>query len=250
MSRVNVGNIAVDVVDKHLAVNRIASLVESRKGGKVFTPNVDHVVMANQDKRFAEAYSRADVCLADGMPIVWASRFLGNRLPERVAGSDVITPLLAVAAQFGYRVYFLGASDDVARLAAEKMKESYPSLNIVGTYSPMVSKAVTDEEVSDIMSVVKKDSPELVIVAFGAPKQELFIDKALHYYSGAVMLGLGASLDFLAGNVKRAPVWMRNSGMEWLWRLGQEPTRLWKRYLRGFQFPLIVANQLLTKADS
>lgn len=227
--RLTIGRVPVDVVTFQQAIDRIEALVDARQGGSVFTPNVDHVVNVDDDPAFAAAYQRASLCLADGMPLVWASRVLGRPLPERVAGSDLLEPTLRLAARRSYRVFFLGAGPGVAEKAAKVATERFGT-TIVGTDAPMVRLGDT-ARVDAIAAQLSAAKPDLVMMAFGAPKQELLIDAIAERVKPAVMLGIGASLDFLAGTVKRAPAVMRNTGFEWLYRLGQEPTRLWRRYL-------------------
>ena len=242
MPRLNLGKISIDALTQAQAIHEIDKLVFA--GGAVFTANTDHVMQAETNEQFAAAYSRSKLTLADGQPLVWASHLLGTTLPERVAGSDLLMPLLKLASERGLRVFLLGSQTHILRRAIVKAEDKFPDLLIVGHLSPTVSSDVRDWEVSDIMGEVARHNPDIVIVALGAPKQELFIDKALQYCPTAVMLGLGASLDFLAGEVSRAPYWMRSVGLEWLFRLVQEPRRLWKRYLRDLRFPLVVIRQL------
>ncbi|HEY4014162.1 MAG TPA: WecB/TagA/CpsF family glycosyltransferase [Polyangiaceae bacterium] len=192
-----------------------------------------------------EAYERADLSLADGMPIVWASRLLRAPVPEKVSGSDLVTPLLERAAGRGWRVYFLGGNDGVADVARQKVTATFPRLQIVGTLSPRVDLSQPPESRAPIVQAVKAAAPDLVLVAFGAPKQELFIAEVVEALRPAVLLGIGASLDFLAGSVPRAPVWMSKHGLEWAYRLAREPRRLWKRYLlRDPKFAVILLRSL------
>lgn len=242
MSRLQLLNIQVDTLSKEQALQAVSNLIASGKGGTVFTPNVDHVILAEENEQFAEAYDRATISLADGMPIVWASRILGPRIAERVAGSDFLFPLLRMASEKKYNVFWLGSQPETLERAHRKALGMFPGIRVT-RMSPIVSSSVTDDEVETIMKHVKRCEPDIIIVALGAPKQEIFIDKATHYCPSAVMIGLGASLDFLAGDVKRAPKWMQKIGMEWFWRLCREPKRLWKRYLRDFKFPILVWQQ-------
>ena len=244
MSRLQLRNIQVDTFDRNEALRAVKHMLFSGKGGTVFTPNVDHVMLAEDNIRFADAYARATITLADGMPIVWASRLLGPRIKERVAGSDFLFPLLQMAAEKGYDVFWLGSHPETLERAQRNAGKMFPGIRIT-RMSPDVSSDVTDEEVESIMKIVRRCNPHIIIVALGAPKQEIFIDKAIQYCPKAVMLGLGASLDFLAGDVKRAPKWMQVIGMEWFWRLCREPRRLWKRYLRDFKFPVLLFQQYL-----
>lgn len=227
--RLTIGRVPIDVVTFQQAMERIEALVDAKQGGSVFTPNVDHVVNVDTDDVFAAAYQRASLSVADGMPLVWASKVLGQPLPERVAGSDLLEPTLQLAAKRGWRVFFLGAAPGVAEKAAIVAKERFGT-NVVGTDSPFV-KLDDTAQIDRIARQLADSKAEIVMMAFGAPKQELLIDRIADRVKPAVMLGIGASLDFLAGTVKRAPAIMRSTGFEWLYRLSQEPGRLWRRYL-------------------
>jgi exopolysaccharide biosynthesis WecB/TagA/CpsF family protein len=175
-------------------------------------------------------FAEADMVLCDGTPLVWASRFLGNRLPERVAGADLVPLLLQVAAEKSYRVFFLGAKPDVAEQAVSKIRQEHPSLVIAGHYSPPF-KPLTETDNDEIKRRIREARPDLLFVAFGCPKAEKWI--AAHYrdLGVPVVAGIGATIDFLAGRVRRAPHWMQLAGLEWIFRLAQEPRRLWRRYV-------------------
>jgi N-acetylglucosaminyldiphosphoundecaprenol N-acetyl-beta-D-mannosaminyltransferase len=238
--RVQIGGLPVDRLTFAQVLDAIEDLIRSRQGGAVFTPNVDHVVLAEDDLEFRQVYSAARLSLADGMPLVWGSRLLGRRIPEKVSGSDLIWPLMERAAARGFRVYLLGAGPGVADKAAEVLR-SQVGVNVVGVDAPSIADPRSATERAPVMERIRRASPDLVLVAFGAPKQELFIHAARSELGPAVALGIGASLDFIAGTVQRAPRWMSDHGLEWLYRLIQEPRRLWRRYLvRDPKFALIL----------
>lgn len=227
--RLLVGKVPVDVVSFSQALSAVEALVLAKQGGFVFTPNIDHVVTAEDNPAFAAAYARTSLSLADGMPIVWASRLLGTPLPERVAGSDLVAPLLELAGQRNWRVAFFGAGPGVADKAAAIAREKW-STNVISTDAPMVN--LNDSaQIDAIAAALAAQKPDLVLFALGAPKQELLMAAISERVKPAVLLGIGASLDFIAGTVKRAPALMRKTGFEWLYRLVQEPRRLWRRYL-------------------
>ncbi len=245
--RIRVGPVPVDSLTLVEALDAVTELVERRKGGTVFTPNVDHVVMAAEDNRFRSVYADVDLALADGMPVVWASRALGPPLPERVAGSDLVPPLMQRAAEKGWRVYLLGGGRGVARRAASRLRVSHPQITIVGTASPRIDMTQPEAARRHIVKAVRKASPDLVLVGFGAPKQELWIHEVASALAPAVLLGVGASIDFLAGTARRAPRWMSRVGLEWLYRLVKEPRRLWRRYLlRDPKFVRLVLTEFLS----
>jgi N-acetylglucosaminyldiphosphoundecaprenol N-acetyl-beta-D-mannosaminyltransferase len=227
---VKIGPIVVDSVTFDGALGAIAELVDRRNGGAVFTPNVDHVVKAESNAEFRAAYSRADLRLADGMPILWAAKILGSPLPEKVSGSDLIMPLAQFAARREWRVYLLGGGHGVAEQAADKFSREL-GLNVVGTDSPVVDLEGNAERPDEMIDKLLAAKPDLVLVALGAPKQELWIDRFGDRIKPAVAMGVGGSLDFVVGRVTRAPAWMSRAGLEWLFRLWQEPRRMWRRYL-------------------
>jgi N-acetylglucosaminyldiphosphoundecaprenol N-acetyl-beta-D-mannosaminyltransferase len=226
--RLRLGHLCLDLLTFAEAIDEIERLVKEGQGGAVFTPNVDHVVKAERDANLRQAYQAAGLCLADGKPLVWASRLLGWPLPEKVSGADLIVPLAERAAARGWRIYLLGAGPGVAEKAATLFHQSY-GIDVVGTDAPIV--AADGTPTNDVVERIRAARPHLVLVALGAPKQELFIHRASVDLRPAVALGIGAALDFFTGTVKRAPQWMSEAGMEWLYRLGQEPRRLWRRYL-------------------
>ncbi len=227
--RLKIGKVPVDVVTFSQALSAVEALVVAKKGGFVFTPNIDHVVTADDNPDFAAAYERAALSLADGMPIVWGSWLMATPLPERVAGSDLVGPLLKLAGQRNWRVAFFGAGPGVAEKAAAIAREKW-STNVVSTDAPMVDLK-DGAQIDAIAASLAAQKPDLILFALGAPKQELLMARIAERVSPAVLLGIGASLDFIAGTLKRAPAIMRKTGFEWLYRLAQEPGRLWRRYL-------------------
>jgi len=241
--KIRVGKLDMDPVTLEEALARIDDLVAARRGGAVFTPNVDHVVKADCSSTFSAAYSRADLRLADGMPIVWASRFLGTPLPAKVSGSDLVGPLMERAAQRQWRVFFFGGQPGVAETAARELSDAY-GVEIVGTDSPVVRQDGRMTDPHATLSGLNSARPDLVLVALGAPKQELWIDRFRDSIAPAVAIGVGASLDFVAGRSRRAPSWLSRAGLEWFYRLIHEPRRLWRRYLvEDPRFLMIVVRQ-------
>jgi N-acetylglucosaminyldiphosphoundecaprenol N-acetyl-beta-D-mannosaminyltransferase len=233
-----IGQLWVDAVTCEEALGRIEHLVDRRAGGAVFTPNVDHVVLADSNRALQAAYSQASLTIADGTPLVWLSHLLGAPLPERVAGSDLFMPLMELAAHRRWRVYLLGGAPTVAEQAAAILR-SRLGVNVVGWSSPEIAVDGSDV-IGDSIEPVRRARADLVVVALGNPKQEFWASRAMTTIRPAVALGFGAVLDFLVGRQKRAPRWIARAGFEWLYRLSQEPARLWKRYLvRDTRFVLI-----------
>ena len=243
------GRLWVDAVTFEGALDAIDAMIDGGRGGAVFTPNVDHVVNAETDDALVDAYGICTLSVADGMPLVWASRLLRDPLPAKISGSDLALPLAARAASKGRRVYLIGGAGDVAVQAAEVLRKSH-GVNVVGTDSPMLGLTGGPAEDAAVEKI-KAARPDLVLVAFGAPKQERFIQRAWPKVPAAVWLGIGGTFDFIAGRVRRAPPWMQRWGLEWSYRLAQEPRRLWRRYLiNDPKFAIILARMLATsRAD-
>jgi N-acetylglucosaminyldiphosphoundecaprenol N-acetyl-beta-D-mannosaminyltransferase len=169
---------------------------------------------------------------------------LGIRLPEKISGADLILPLMERAAQRNWRVYLMGAGDGVAELAAAELKKRYGT-HVVGCDAPRVSVDPAAPENLAPLAKIKAANPDILLVALGAPKQEVWMHRCLPQYAPAVALGIGAGLDFIAGTVKRAPQWVSSAGLEWAYRLSREPRRLWRRYLvNDPKFLLILARTL------
>ncbi len=226
------------------SIAHIDAMIASRRPHYVVTANVDFLVQAHADVELRRILLEADLVLCDGTPLVWASRWLGNPLPERVAGSDLAPALIQSAAEKGHRLFFLGAASGVAAEAEAKLKAQYPALQIVGTYSPPFSQLL-DMDHEEISRRIRAARPDILLVSFGCPKQEKWI--AMHHRALGVpvAIGVGATLDFLAGRMKRAPGLMRRTGTEWLYRLWQEPGRLYRRYATDlFHFLPALTRQL------
>lgn len=243
--QVRFGHVWIDVLTLQGALEEIAALVEMGAGGCVFTPNVDHVVVAEEDRLFRDAYQRANLALADGQPIVWTSRLLGARLPARVSGSDLVWPLMELAAKRAWRVFLVGGAPGVAEAAAERLDREL-GVRIAGIDASVVPLTVDAGAPDPVAARIASSRPHLVLVALGCPKQERWIHRNLDRIQPAVALGIGASLDFVTGRVRRAPGWVSRAGLEWLYRLGQEPRRLAGRYLlRDPKFLLVLLRTAL-----
>jgi N-acetylglucosaminyldiphosphoundecaprenol N-acetyl-beta-D-mannosaminyltransferase len=242
--RVTLFGFQLDAIDMNEAVRQIYEWVGTPASlcRFVVTPNVDHAVLFQENAALRAAYANASLVLADGMPVVAAARILGRAIPGRVAGSDLAPALVASAAEHGsLRVYLLGAAPGVAERAAENIHCRWPSVDVVGTYSPPLGFEKDEQENAQILSKIAAARPDILLVGLGAPKQELWVNAHREQIEAAVTLCIGATIDFLAGEKKRAPVWMRRGGLEWLHRIASEPRRLVKRYARdAWIFPRLV----------
>ncbi len=210
----------------------ILSRLGEGQGGWVVTPNIDILQRMARSPPLCRFLMQANLLVADGMPIVWASRVLGTPLPERVAGSSLVSTLSAGAAREGRSIYLLGGDPGTAELAAQELIRRDPALRVAGTDCPPFGFDKDPGAIDEIAQRVQAASPDIVYVALGCPKQENLIKQIRPSAPRAWFLGVGISFSYLCGDVKRAPSWMRRSGLEWCFRLAQEPGRLARRYLR------------------
>jgi N-acetylglucosaminyldiphosphoundecaprenol N-acetyl-beta-D-mannosaminyltransferase len=218
-------------VTEERAIRFILDELDAGRGGWVVTHNLDHLRRRLRDPSFAEICADATLIVADGMPLVWASRLQHTPVPERVAGSNLTVSLSAAAAAHGRSVYLLGGAPGSAKVAAASLKARHPKLLVAGTYCPPMGFEDNPEEMQRLRALLVAATPDIVLVALGSPKQERLIRELRTDLPGTWWLGVGISLSFVSGQIRRAPPWMQRSGLEWVHRLAQEPQRLGKRYL-------------------
>lgn len=212
-------------------VELIDEQVAMRRPGFIVTPNVDHICRFHRDAAFRAAYENARLVLCDGMPIVWVSKLLARPLRQKLSGSDLIYWLSGHAAERGYSVYFFGARDGIAAETADRLKQRFPALKVAGTQSPVFGFHSDPDTNAEATKLIRDSKADIVFIALGSPKQEIWMNENVDACGAPVMIGVGAAFDFVSGRVKRAPEWMQRTGMEWIWRLCLEPRRLWRRYL-------------------
>jgi N-acetylglucosaminyldiphosphoundecaprenol N-acetyl-beta-D-mannosaminyltransferase len=232
---VPVWGIRLDPLSSDEAVAAIGALIEAREPSYLVSVNLNYAMLTHRDPRLRAVNDGAALALADGMPLLWAARWRGTPLPERVAGSDLIFALAALAAERGYGVFLLGGAPGVADAAAANLRARYPGLRVVGTASPPF-RELTAAELDELIATIRAARPDLLIAAFGQPKGELWIAEHHRALGVPFCAQLGAALDFAAGRVHRAPKLLRRTGLEWAFRLAQEPRRLGGRYLSNFLF--------------
>lgn len=230
--RVNVDGLAFDDVTMDEATDRIVELAKLRDRPRyVCTGNLDHLAIAEADPEFRRAYEEADLVVADGAPVVWLARLAGTPLRERVAGSDLFWTLGRASAERDVTLFFLGGMEGAAEKARDELDRRYPGVKVVGMYCPPFATFATDEEQARIVEKVQAAKPDILLVAFGAPKQEKWIAKMRDRLGVPVSIGVGGSFEMASGMLKRAPVWMQKVGLEWAYRFAQQPRRLFDRYV-------------------
>lgn len=244
MDKVQLLGVMVHPVTLEEAVERIEKWVWEGSGGcrYVVTPNLDHAVLLKERGDLREAYRDAALVIADGMPMVWASRLTGIALKERVAGSDLVPALLDRPARTRkLRVFLLGAAPGVADRAAENIHRRYPNVHVTGTYAPELGFEQRTHENAEIVQRINEAEPDLLVVGLGAPKQELWIHKNAPNLQARAAICAGATIDFMAGHRQRAPRWMQRTGTEWLYRALSEPRRLIPRYAKdAYHLPALL----------
>jgi N-acetylglucosaminyldiphosphoundecaprenol N-acetyl-beta-D-mannosaminyltransferase len=203
------------------------AFIASQRPHYIAVVNVAKLMKMRHDKALRQSILTADIVGADGVPVVWASRLLGSPLPGRVNGTDLMLKLLEKSDQKGYRIFFFGAQAEVLDRVLHVVRTTYPGVQIAGAQHGYF----TEEEESDIVRRIQTSQADILFIAFGTPKKELWVQKYLQEMGVSVVHGVGGSFDVLAGALPRAPLWMQRSGLEWLFRLWQEPRRLWQRYL-------------------
>jgi N-acetylglucosaminyldiphosphoundecaprenol N-acetyl-beta-D-mannosaminyltransferase len=217
----------------NLALDKLEQFIRQRTPRHICLSNAYTVALAKTDPELRSLLIRADLVLPDGMSIVWGSRWIGVRLPERVAGPDVMAGLCARAEKQGYSLYLLGSSPENLNLLRSELLRRWPGLKIAGVHSPSMCESFSAEENRDIIKRIRECAPDILFVGMSCPKQEKWISKHLENLKVPVSLGVGAAFNFLSGSVPRAPEYLQRIGLEWFYRLYREPRRLWKRYLLG-----------------
>lgn len=245
--------IDIDAFDRNGAVTELLGWIANadRTCRYVVTPNVDHVVKLQTNVAFRAAYEGASLVLADGKPVVWASRLLGRGLPGTVPGSDLVPDLFeAVSGTEGktLSVFLLGAAPGVGERARARILARWRNIEVVGVYSPPFGFETDQEESARILAMVNSSAADVLVFGVGAPKQEIWIHRHASAMKVKATLCVGATIDFLAEEKKRAPEWVQSIGFEWMYRLLSEPRRLWKRYFHDLMvFPGLVVKEYFRK---
>lgn len=238
-AKVNVLGIPVDSISMESAVAKIEAFIQEASPHLIATANAEMVMLAQQDNELMDILQHASLVVPDGAGVVWAARYQGNEVRERVAGFDLTQRLLAEAAIKGYRVYFFGAGPGIAEQAKQTAEACYPGIHIVKTRDGYFTEADEAEIIEDIVSM----QPHILLAALGVPKQEKWLMRNLNKLQVPVAIGVGGTLDVMAGTVKRAPLWMQQANLEWLYRLLKQP----QRAIRMLALPRFVLKVIMDK---
>lgn len=223
-------NTYVNNVNMEETISAIEDMIRMGKKSYIVAINVDVVMKIEKDAYLKKITDEADMVLVDGKPLVWISKLHRVPIKTKISGSDLVPELCRIAADKGYTVFILGGKEGIAEQAYKRLKKQYPKIRITGTYAPPFGFEKDETELRKINEIISRAKPDLLITCFGCPKQEKFIYENIDKYDAKVSVCAGATVDFVAGNIKRAPAWMSDHGFEWLYRFFQEPKRLFKRY--------------------
>lgn len=244
MEPVTLAHVPVHPVDMRGALDRVDEFIRAGEPHYNIAINAAKVVEYQEDPALREAIRDAHLLTADGQAVVWAAWLLGHHLPARVAGADLMESLLAHAAERGYSVYLLGARDEIVQACVERARREHPELRVAGFRNGYFRP---DDE-PGIVNAIRAAKPDILFLGFGTPAKEYFMHRRHRELGVPFVMGVGGTFDVYAGLVRRAPGWMQKTGLEWAFRLAQEPRRMWKRYLVGnSRFMWLVAKELLRR---
>jgi N-acetylglucosaminyldiphosphoundecaprenol N-acetyl-beta-D-mannosaminyltransferase len=229
--KVSLMGVRIDRVTERQVIARVIANIRDGRGGWIVTPNVDHLRIISKRPDLLAMLSEASLMVADGMPLVWASRLRGTPLPERVTGAGLILSLTAAASKAGASIFLLGGNPGDGEAAAAVLKRLNPALKVAGILCPPLGFHDDPLQMTEIGNALHSAKPDIVYSCFGFPKEQLVIHALRHHLPSAWFLGLGGSFAMVSGRTPRAPRWMQRIGMEWFWRLGLEPRRLFHRYI-------------------
>jgi N-acetylglucosaminyldiphosphoundecaprenol N-acetyl-beta-D-mannosaminyltransferase len=242
--RINLLGVGLSGLNMNLALDEVFYALDHRVKGYVCVTGVHGIMEAQNDERFRKVLNSALLVTPDGMPLVWWGKWNGLHYMDRVYGPDLMLEVLRCSVARGYKHFLYGGTRNVTGELAIRLKERFPGLQVVGTFEPPF-RPLTEQEAADLQLQVQKAKPDVFWVGLSTPKQEKFMAEYLPRLETTLMFGVGAAFDFHSGRVRQAPRWIQRSGFEWLFRLSQEPRRLWKRYLiNNPRFLLRAAGQM------
>ena len=231
MGKIPLLNTYVNNLKMSETIENIEKMIVNNKKAYVVAVNVDVIMKIEQDRYLKEISDNADMVLVDGKPLVWISKLYKRPVCQKISGSDLVPMLCETAERKGYSIYIIGGKEGVAENAKIKLEQKHKNIKIVGTYSPPLEFEKDKNEIDKINKMISDVSPDLLIACFGCPKQEKWVYENYKNYDAIVSICAGATIDFLAGNISRAPKWVSNCGFEWFYRFLQEPKRMFKRYV-------------------
>ena len=223
-------NTYVNNVNMDEAIQAIEDMIASEKKSYIVAINVDVVMKIENDSYLKEITDKADMVLVDGKPLEWIAKWHKKPIKAKISGSDLVPILCKRAAEKGYSIFIIGGKEGIAKKAQQNLERDLPGIRIVGTYAPAFGFEKDEKELNRINEMISSAHPDILIACFGCPKQEKWIYENISKYDAKVSVCAGATVDFLAGNVNRAPRWMSEHGLEWFYRFLQEPKRMFKRY--------------------
>ena len=229
-ARVNILGVGIHTLSLPEVLDRLEQAIQHLQRSYVCVANVHTIMECQSDPSFRQVNNEALLVVPDGMPLVWVARLRGHKSVQRVYGPDLMLALCELSAQKGYRNFFYGGSPATLERLTQHLSEKFPGLSIAGTDSPPF-RPLTPEEETQAMARINEAAPDVVWVCLGAPKQEKWIYQHRNCLQAPLLIGVGAAFNFHAGTVAQAPPWMQKRGLEWVFRLFQEPRRLWRRYL-------------------
>ena len=230
ISRVDILGVGVSAINMEMALGTLEGWISRREPHYICVTPVHGVMESQRDEKLRHIQNAAGLVTPDGIPLVWFSRLKGFPHVAQVCGTDLMLAVCELSAKKGYRHYFYGGANGVAKILATRLKTRFQGLNVAGTYSPPF-RPLTSQEDRGVVERINAADPHIVWIGMGVPKQEHWMAEHVGQLNAPVLIGVGAAFDFLAGSRMRAPRWMQKSGLEWFFRLMSEPRRLWRRYL-------------------
>ncbi|MCI6698766.1 MAG: WecB/TagA/CpsF family glycosyltransferase [Lachnospiraceae bacterium] len=223
-------NTFVNNVSMNETIQAIEGMIAEKKKSYIVAINVDVVLKIEHDQYLKKITDGADMVLVDGQPLVWISKWHKHPVKAKISGSDLVPRVCEVAAKKGYTMYIIGGKVGIAEKAKKNLERQLPGINIVGTFAPPFGFEKDQKELDNINAMITAVHPDILVACFGCPKQEKWVYENYQKYDATVSICAGATVDFLAGNIDRAPKWMSDHGLEWFYRFTKEPKRLFKRY--------------------
>lgn len=248
--KINIGGTGISDITLVETMNLFDAWIKQKEQKRICVTPVNCIVWANKDQQLQQLYNSADLTLCDGVPLIWASRFLGKEiLRGRVTGLDLLPQYIERCYQKQFSMFFLGAAEGVALEFKMQLETKYPGIKVVGVYSPPYAKQFSAEENQKMIDSINAAQPDILWVSLTAPKQDYWIEQHYQELTSTINIGIGAALDVAVGKFNRAPVWMQKNGLEWFYRFIKEPKRLFRRYfIEAPAFiPIILKQKFLNK---